>query len=89
MRLTRTWNAGYDNVYLSKDDVDRLLKGQMIKESSLIVQMEKPEREWVGLTAEEIEAIGRPYEQKDRSMQAWGLFACAIESKLKEKNNGW
>jgi len=35
MRLTRTFNAGYDNLYLNKDDVDRLLKGQMIKESSL------------------------------------------------------
>jgi molecular chaperone DnaK (HSP70) len=44
------------------------------------------QRMWVGLTAEEIEAIGKPYEEKDRSIQAWGLFACAIESKLKEKN---
>lgn len=43
---------------------------------------------WVGLTVQEIEAIGKPYEEKDRSMQAWGLFACAIETKLKEKNNG-
>jgi hypothetical protein len=41
---------------------------------------------WVGLTVEEIEAIGKPYEEKDRSMQAWGLFACAIEAELKEKN---
>jgi hypothetical protein len=40
----------------------------------------------VGLTVEEIEAIGKPYEEKDRSMQAWGLFACAIEAKLKERN---
>lgn len=41
---------------------------------------------WVGLTAMEIEAIGKPYEEKDRSIQAWGLFACAIEEKLREKN---
>jgi hypothetical protein len=41
---------------------------------------------WVGLTTEEIEAIGKPYEEKDRSIQAWGLFACAIEEKLREKN---
>jgi len=47
-----------------------------------------PQRPWVGLTVEEIEAIGKPYEEKDRSMQAWGLFACAIEAKLKEKNCG-
>ena len=45
-----------------------------------------PQRQWVGLKVEEIEAIGKPYEEKDRSMQAWGLFACAIENKLKEKN---
>ena len=44
------------------------------------------QRPWVGLTVEEIEAIGKPYEEKDRSMQAWGLFACAIEAELKEKN---
>jgi hypothetical protein len=48
--------------------------------------IEPPQRPWVGLTVEEIEAIGKPYEEKDRSMQAWGLFACAIEARLKEKN---
>jgi len=49
--------------------------------------LEQPlRRPWVGLTVEEIEAIGKPYEEKDRSMQAWGLFACAIEAKLKEMN---
>jgi hypothetical protein len=41
---------------------------------------------WVGLTVQEIEAIGKPFEEKDGSIQAWGLFACAIEAKLKEKN---
>ena len=79
MRLTRTWNAGYDNVYLSKDDVDRLLKGQMIKESSLIVQMEKPEREWVGLTAKEKHEIRY-------SHMTSAEFIEFIEAKLKEKN---
>jgi len=44
------------------------------------------QRPWVGLTVKEIEAIGKPYEEKDRSMQAWGHFACVIEAKLKEKN---
>ena len=48
--------------------------------------IDPPQRPWVGLTVEEIEAIGKPYEEKDRSMQAWGLFACAIEAELKEKN---
>jgi len=81
MRLTRTLNAGYDNLYLNKDDVDRLLKGQMIKESSLIVQMEKPAREWVGLTDEEQQ---QAYEQWQND--GWGVFYNAIEAKLKEKN---
>ena len=47
---------------------------------------ERKQRTWVGLTAEEIEVIGKPYEEKDRSIQAWGLYACAIEQALKEKN---
>lgn len=41
---------------------------------------------WIGLTATEIEEIGKPYQEKDRSIRAWGLFACAVEEKLKEKN---
>jgi len=82
MRLTRTFNAGYDNLYLNKDDVDRLLKGQMIKESSLIVQMEKPEREWVGLTQAELIQCGvLPFGMSYELCQA-------IEAKLKDKNNG-
>jgi hypothetical protein len=43
-------------------------------------------KRWVGLTIEEIEAIGEIYAEKDRKIQAWGLFAAAIEEKLKEKN---
>jgi hypothetical protein len=37
------------------------------------------EREWVGLTAYEIQEI-------HSGNQHWGDFACAIEAKLKEKN---
>ena len=44
------------------------------------------QRKWVGLTVEEIEAIGKPAAEKDGSIQAWGRFALAIEAKLKEKN---
>jgi len=81
MRLTRTFNAGHDNLYLNKDDVNRLLKGQMLKESSLIVQMENPEREWVGLTDEEIQEClqGLPTQTID-------VYARRIEAKLKERN---
>ena len=86
MRLTRTFNAGYDNLYLNKDDVDRLLKGQMIKESSLIVQMEKPEREWVGLTNEELDDLHRVV--KIRLMGTYDTkdIYRAVEQALKEKN---
>ena len=38
-----------------------------------------PKREWVGLTAYEIQEI-------HSGNQHWGDFACAIEAKLKEKN---
>ena len=80
MRLTRTFNAGYDNLYLSKNDVERLLDGQMIKESSLIVQMEKPENKWVGLTRTELIKCGvLPFGLSYELYQA-------IEANLKEKN---
>jgi hypothetical protein len=52
----------------------------MIKESSLIVQMEKPEREWVGLTQAELIQCGvLPFGMSYELCQA-------IEAKLKEKN---
>ena len=40
-----------------------------------------PKKEWVGLTAYEIQEI-------HSGNQHWGDFACAIEAKLKEKNHG-
>jgi len=40
-----------------------------------------PKREWVGLTAYEIQEI-------HSGNQHWGNFACAIEQALKEKNHG-
>jgi len=86
MRLTRTFNAGHDNLYLNKDDVNQLLKGQMLKESSLIVQMENPEREWVGLTEEDLKPI---CDEWRIVYGAWmDDFARDIEAKLKDKNNG-
>lgn len=41
---------------------------------------------WKELTLEELDAIGAVYMEKDRTIQAWGCFAQAIEDKLKEKN---
>jgi len=96
MRLTRTFNAGHDNLYLNKDDVNRLLKGQMLKESSLIVQMENPEREWVGLKDEEMRELEKQFEaERVRTSDeeylviypaAYWQWQRAIEAKLKEKN---
>ena len=43
-------------------------------------------KKWVGLTIEEIEVLGEIYAEKDRKIQMWGLFAVAVEEKLKEKN---
>ena len=44
------------------------------------------QRKWVELTVLEIEEAGKPYEEKDRSIQAWGLFAVAIEDLVRKKN---
>jgi hypothetical protein len=46
-----------------------------------------PKRKWAGLTVEEIEVLGKIYAEKDRKIQMWGLYAVAIEEKLKEKNS--
>jgi hypothetical protein len=40
-----------------------------------------PPKQWVGLTAYEIQEI-------HSGNQHWGDFACAIEAKLREKNHG-
>jgi hypothetical protein len=40
-----------------------------------------PKKQWVGLTAYEIQEI-------HSGNQHWGDFACAIEAKLREKNHG-
>ena len=44
-----------------------------------------PQREWVGLTVEEIEAAGK--ESRKSNLLLPYSFARAIEAKLKEKNN--
>jgi len=86
MRLTRTFNAGHDNLYLNKDDVNRLLKGQMLKESSLIVQMENPEREWVGLTDEEKAQFVVAYYPSNWDRKTAVSLMSDYEKYLKERN---
>ncbi len=43
-------------------------------------------KEWIELTTEEINEIGKIFEEKNRSIQAWGLFALAIEHTIRRKN---
>jgi len=45
------------------------------------ISSKPPKKQWVGLTAYEIQEI-------HSGNQHWGDFACAIEAKLKEKNHG-
>ena len=51
-----------------------------------IIEMER--RPWVGLTLEELESIGKVYEENDGKIRAWANFADHIEQELKEKNGG-
>jgi len=60
------------------------VRAAMLREEDDDIQDYK--KPWVGLTVEEIEALGEIYAEKDRRIQMWGLFAVAIEEKLKEKN---
>ena len=46
---------------------------------ALRTALAQPEKEWVGLTAYEVQEL-------HLENQHWGNFACAIEAKLKEKN---
>ena len=74
--------------YLDPEDeaFNEIERRSIAKKDAVKAQLDKPQRTWVGLTVQEIEAIGKPFEEKDGSIQAWGLFAVAIEAKLKEKN---
>jgi hypothetical protein len=54
------------------------------KKDAVKAQLDKPQRTWVGLTANELSMIGD-------SMKTWNSFSItdvyfAIEAKLKEKN---
>jgi hypothetical protein len=74
---------------LSQQCWDKRLDGlhfDQEKFAELIVRDCCPQRPWVGLTDEEIEAVAKPYIEKNRSIVFWGLFYEAIEAKLKEKN---
>jgi DNA-binding XRE family transcriptional regulator len=51
-----------------------------------MLDLSDPLKTWVWLTTEEIEEIGKIFQEKNRSIQAWGLFATAIEHKSRSKN---
>jgi hypothetical protein len=76
---------------MNREDIVRMAKEAGMESFNICVELDDfaklvAQRTWVGLTVEEIEAIGKPAAEKDGSIQAWGLFALAIEAKLKEKN---
>jgi hypothetical protein len=70
--------------------IEKLNEAINSQHETITFLMEKriEQRQWVALTLEELEKIGKAYEEKDRSIRAWGLFADHIEQKLKEKNSG-
>jgi hypothetical protein len=47
-----------------------------------------PQRQWVGLTDEEIAECAERMEASDPTDSFWREFARAFEAKLKERNNG-
>ena len=75
--------------YVRKDGEGLFIYGehqfQNTADAELVPVYLRPKK-WVGLTIEEIESLGEIYAEKDRKIQMWGLFAVAIEEKLKEKN---
>jgi len=53
-----------------------------------IVELDRQQRPWVGLTDEEIDALVVQELGLDADADAMNEFARAIEAKLKEKNGG-
>ena len=51
-----------------------------------MLDLSEPSKTWVWLTTEEIEEIGKIFQEKNKSIQAWGLFATAIEHRSRSKN---
>lgn len=43
-------------------------------------------KDWIELTTEEIDQIGKIFQEKNGSIRVWGLFALAIEHKIRSKN---
>ena len=70
--------------------IEKLNEGINSQHETIKFLMEKriEQRQWVGLTLEELERIGKAYEEKDGKIRAWANFADHIEQKLKEKNGG-
>ena len=68
--------------------IEKLSEGINSQHETIKFLMEKriEQRKWVGLTLEELERIGKAYEEKDGKIRAWANFADHIEQKLKEKN---
>ena len=72
----------YETIY---DDHDgkRVMVIQLLDAYNMLSQAQ---RKWQGLTVKEVEVLGKIYAEKDGNIQMWGLYADAIESKLKGRN---
>jgi len=56
------------------------------KKDAVKAQLDKPQRTWVGLTADEQSFVFDQVKQIVDSKPFWVRFADAVEAKLKEKN---
>lgn len=87
MKISNNTGKSKDFYNKGKEMFDRIqplpMRKTVTEEDDDTLVYKKP---WVNLTIEEIETIAKPYIEKDRSIQSWGLYAVAIEAKLKEKN---
>jgi len=51
-----------------------------------MLELKSSPKKWLGLTTEEIDQIGKIFQEKNGSIRVWGLFALAIEHKIRSKN---
>ncbi len=81
MKHIKTWHERCEEHPDHQERIisERMIQARMQEEIDELRQALETKREWVGLTAYEIQEI-------HSGNQHWGDFACAIEAKLKEKN---
>ena len=91
MRMSLNKSGGIDVDVVDPKDYRYWIKEPQIQVAfnSEVVGYVKPQREWVGLTDEEWEAMYYKFakhQEYGAFVSGWDEFARAIEAKLKEKN---